>query len=115
MAKKKQSDEEGKSIWWVVGMVMLLTAYIGWACAASKYAVDVGDYEPIETYGPWYASAINLLIFSIIEIPNCFSVLIFTIRNHLWLIITTMVLELLILMAGLGLKRVEEKLSRSPH
>lgn len=92
------ADEGGKSIGWVVAMLMLAIAGFGWAFAAADYFQNSGDGG---------AGRANFFVNAFTQIPNMPAVLGFTFRNRIWLPIVVVILEIAALGFGVVMKRVE--------
>lgn len=125
--RRRKNRKDEKSVGWVVGMVMLLVALFGWAVAAADYAKAVEEWEPGEsvsmdekTAGPrtmrvkFAAKLVDgLLDFlenAIVQIPNVFSVAAHAVRHRWGLLLAVVVIELGVLGAGIGLRRLERRL-----
>lgn len=95
-------ENEEKSVGWVALMAASVIAYIGWACLSADYFQHGSTDGPQET---------NFWINSIVQIPNCFSVLSYAIDNRLWAVILIAALEVGVFFGWLGLRKLEKQLN----
>lgn len=112
--------EQEKSVTWVIVMLFLLIAVLGWAFAAAGYAHSEegwrtgGVQGTDDTQGFRRGSRRALGDFignSFRQIPNMSAVISFTFEHRLWLVITVGVLEGLLLIGGYKMKSLEKELS----
>lgn len=104
-------DEEGLPILWVVVMLMLVIAAFGWAFAAAAYAHEVEDWGS----GTGKTEALLAFAFNAFaHIPSFFQVIGFLFSKRLWLAIIFLVLEILAVFAGLGMRKIEREWSKYP-
>lgn len=105
------SDEKSEqSILWVVAMLMLAIAAFGWAFAAAGYAhaeQGWGSGAGRRAMGAFIGNAFR-------QLPNVAAVIGFTFSKRLWLAILVIVLELLAVLAGVGMKKLEKDWSKPP-
>ena len=99
----KNDEGEGKSIAWVVAMVMLLILGGGWVYAASEYRQDVGGGPLLDRFSLW-ANAIE-------QIPNLPAVFGNTFKNRIWLPLVVIVGEVLAIGFGVFMKKIERDLN----
>lgn len=115
--------ETEKSVTWVVAMVMLLIAAFGWAFMAAGYAHHqegwrTGGAEA--TDGPMVprragrAALADFFGNALQQIPNVFAVVSFSFTNQIWLPILILVLEVLAVIGGYQMQRLEESLNGPP-
>lgn len=105
-------EDEGLSIRAVVVLAMLVIAAFGWAFAAAAYAHEMeGWASGMGGRHAFSAFALN----AVTHIPQAFEVIGFTFTKRLWLAIVILVLEFLVLLGGLGLKKIEKASSRIPR
>lgn len=123
MAKKKKRKD--KSITWIVAGVMIVVAVFGWGCLASAYAgahapvVDDDDEVGMPRMRVGRGAAIvmafvailTFLYHSISEIPNLPWVIGWSLSNRFGLVLGILLVELLVIGGGLGLKSLEKKLA----
>jgi hypothetical protein len=93
--------EESKSIGWVVGMLALLVAYGGWAFLAMDYYRNYPD----DGFGRR-----SFWMNSVIQLANLPSVVGFGFSNRVWFIILIAVLELLVVVLWIVMKKLEREL-----
>ncbi len=116
-------SEQGKSVTWVIIMVMLLIAAFGWAFMAAGYAHSEegwrgGIVEPVRIR-PVRMRALRALAdfignaFS--QIPNLGSVIAFNFKNRIWLPILIIGLELSVVFGGYKMKKLEKELQSGPR
>jgi|GEM_PF-1853565 len=115
-----KTEDNGKSILWVVITSMILVAYVAWGCLASSYAGSEGDGS-LTMIGRGrsrgilmlVSAIISFLITSVAELPNLFTVISWNFANRIWLPILFAVVEVGLLAGGFGLHQLEKKLSGS--
>jgi hypothetical protein len=103
-------DESEHSILTVVVLLMLVIAAFAWAFAAAGYAHAVEDWGSgvgRRSFGRFVGNAFN-------QLPNMPQVIAFTFSKRLWLAIVFLVLEVLALLAGLGMKKLENDWNKPP-
>ncbi len=116
--KTRRKKKGGKSITWVVTMASITVAVIGWCMLATAY---VGYTEGLNVPVPsgrvrvGRGSGILLLVGAVArmiwdgvtQIPNVFSVIKFAFQERLGVVIGIVVLEVLLIVGGLGMKKLE--------
>lgn len=112
--------EEERSVWWVVGMVMLTIAGFGWAFMAAGYAhgeqgwreggVAASQLLPSIHHARQRAWS-DFLRNACIQIPNCPAVFSYSFQHQIWLPILIVVLEVLAVAGGFGMKHLETALA----
>ena len=111
---------EGKSIRWIVIASMLFVAYLGWGFLAGSYSGSANaDGVVIGRRGTagltLMASAIySFIATSVMQLPAFFQVISWHFSHRIWLPILIVLVEIGIAAGGVGLKRLEENLSRPP-
>lgn len=119
-----EQTEQEKSIIWVIAMVVLLIAVFGWAFAAAGYAHSEQGWRSGGVQGAEQRRSISRgarrALFDFVanafaQIPNMPAVIGFTIKRRLWLAMTVVVLEIVALISGAGLKALEKRLSSPPR
>ena len=93
------------SLIWIVVAVAVVVACFGWGLAASFYAHDIHrfDADPLAA-GERSLSILAIpqgvatfLYVSITQLPNLFSVIAYVFKSHIWLPITVLVVEGLVI------------------
>jgi len=116
--------EQERSTTWVIAMAMLLIAVFGWAFAAAGYAHSeegwrsrgVQDADHTQSISRGSRRALFDFVANALEqIPNTPAVIGFTVKHRLWFALTVVVLEILALLSGVGLKALEKRLSSPPR
>ena len=109
-----------KSIRWTVTVAMIFVGYLAWGFMAGSYAANSHAGGIIVNSPLLFAddimmiSAIDSFVAtSILEIPNLPVVISWNFANRVWLPILFFLLEVGILIGGLGLQRLEQKHSNS--
>jgi hypothetical protein len=98
------------SILTVVVLLMLAIAAFGWAFAAASYAhaeENWGSGAGRRSMGAFVGNAFK-------QLPNMPQVIAFTFSKRLWLAIVFLVLEGLAILAGLGMKKLENDWNKPP-
>ena len=112
--------EQVRSVWWVVGMVMLTIAAFGWGFMAAGYAhAEQGWREGLLTASNGVPSAYrararawsDFVRNGLIQLPNCVAVFRYSFQQQIWLPILIVVLEVLAVAGGFAMKQVESALS----
>jgi hypothetical protein len=127
------AEQEGRSITWVIIMLMLVVAWLGWTSLAASYAHSEEEWQalerPDETDDPprfgrrgairsggamlvtafvgWVANGFS-------QLPNLVSVIKFGFTERLWLVGLFAGFEVVILVLGLKMKQLEESFADSP-
>ena len=96
---KSDAEGGGKSITWVIAMVMFLILGGSWIYAASDYFQHEGQGSR-DMWGN-----------AIAQIPNLPAVMGFVFKNRIWLVLVVLVAEGLALGFGLFMKKVERDLN----
>ncbi len=128
--KTKKKKRKDKSVQWVITMALILVAVFGWGFMAGAYAINVEgigrDTTPLEemprgrrAMQAWtIASLIRGVVFfvtnSFAQLPNLFGVIGYNFRHNTWLPVTILVLAGIVFLGGIGMKRLDDKLSRPP-
>ncbi len=99
----KNEPESNKSIGWVVGMLALVVLYAGWAFMAADYF----QHDPDSGGG----EKSNFFLNSLVQLPRFMNVISHTFSNRLWLVILIAVLEMLIMVLWIVMKKVERELN----
>jgi hypothetical protein len=111
--------EQEQSVWWVAAMVMLVVAAFGWAFMAAGYAHAAEGWREAGIVGAEDAGSLtgarrrawsDFLRNAIRQIPNCVAVISYTVTNQIWLPILFAVLEVLVIIGAVIMKRVEHSL-----
>ncbi len=114
MAEKRQSVN------WVIAMVMIVIAVVGWGFMAAGYAHHAGwqssAADPLRRASRYTnkAAIAQFLIIAITQIPNAVDVVGFNVTHRIWLPLGIIVVELLALLGGYGMKQVEKSLNEPP-
>ena len=121
-------DTPGKSITWVVRMTILLVAVFGWGVMAAEYAKRAEGWNPlvqergvsIPVLRPIVrlAAADGFARFAanaVVQLPNAPAVIWFNIRELPWLPLGIVVVEGLVVAAGVGMRRLEKHLDQPPR
>lgn len=95
------AEEKGKSIAWVIGMLMLAILGGAWVFAAGDYFQAVGK-------GP----ARDMWANAVAQLPNAPAVLGYVFKSRFWLVIAVAVALALAVALGVVLKRVERELEK---
>ncbi len=111
-------SSEGKSIRWIVIASVILVAYLGWGFMAGSYAENshVGGVIVVSTRGSlsggsmMLSAVFSFVATSVMELPNFFRVISWHFSNRIWLPIVFIILEVLVVAGGYGLKKLEEQL-----
>ena len=106
------SEGSEKSIGWVITMVMILIGVVGWCFLASFYIIDGEATSSIEVAprrpsGFASAGVVQFLLNGVTQLPNIVSVLTYGFTKKLWLLITVGVLEVLAIISGRQMKKLE--------
>ena len=118
-----------KSVVWVIAMLMLFIAVLGWAFAAAQYAHGVESWRanPVENSGatrPLRRIAIYQMTASSLgdfvgnafkQIPNLAAVASYNFRERLWLPLTVLTLEVLLVVVGFKMHALDRELSSVPR
>ena len=94
-------ENEGKSILWVIGALMLAVLGGVWTFAAGDYYQNAGAG----------GGSVNMFANAAAQIPNAASVISYTMKTRAWLLIVLVVLEALVFGLGVVMKRVEKDLN----
>ena len=117
--KARKKKKEGKSITWVVTMASITIAVIGWCMLATAYAsYTEGLNVPVPSgrVRVGRGSGIVMLVGAIAkmawdgvtQIPNVISVVQFAFQKRLGVVIGIGIVEVLLLVGGLGMKKLEK-------
>jgi hypothetical protein len=107
-----REEDQGASIGCIVVMMMAVIACFGWAFAAAAYAHEMEDW------GSGTGKAESLIAFfvnALLHVPLFFQVVGFAFSKRLWLVIVIGMIEMLAIVAGVGLKRIEKEWSKLPN
>jgi uncharacterized membrane protein YhdT len=117
------SEQDGKSLRWIVTASLVLIVVIGWGSLASSYAgavegtlPTVGSSGRMTVRGRGVAMLISATITflwnAVAQLPNFFSVISWHCSNRVWLPILFIVLGLAVVAGAWGLKKLEDNLSK---
>lgn len=112
--------EKPRSVNWVIAMVMIVIAVVGWGFMASGYAHHAGwrssetDLLRRASGATNKAGVIQFLLIAAWQIPNAVDVVKFNVTNRVWLPAGIIGVELLALLGGYGMKQVEKSLNEPP-
>src|SRR5262249_18438964 len=95
------AEEGGKSVRWMVVALMLAVLALGWATAAAFYFQESGEVA---------GERANFFVNAVQQLPNFGSVVAFTFRRYLWLVIVVVVLEVLVLLFGRLAAKLDQEL-----
>jgi hypothetical protein len=119
MSDKK---EKGKSLRWMVTMLMLLMAAIGWGIAAGSYASDLQGWGPDSQHGEeivvtnvvveFASGAARFVWNAVIQIPNVHRVVLHTITRHPGILIVVGLLETGVWGFSWWMAKVEQQLDQ---
>ncbi len=106
---------EGKSINWVIGALVVVIALFGWGYMAGLYATNVEEFQadPSRRLGQTRRGAAmgEFIGNGFRQIPNAPAVLSSNFSKQLWLPIVIVVLEAGAIGGGFVMKRVEQNLN----
>ncbi len=118
--KQKHKPQGGKSIGWVITMSMIVVGVIGWCMLATAYAdysegssmVAGGAARIRRTSGAGLliGAIVKMAINGVVQIPSVFSVIKFAFQKRLGVVIGIVVVEVLLLVGGLWMKKVEKEM-----
>ncbi len=112
--------EKPRSVNWVIAMVMIVIAVVGWGFMASGYAHHAGwrssetDLLRRASSATNKAAIAQFLLIAVTQIPNVVEVIGFNVTNRIWLPAGIIGVELLALLGGHGMKQVEKSLNEPP-
>lgn len=117
------SDESSSiSLKWIVIATMIFVAFLGWGCAASFYSANVEGFHANAPTGLAIRGGRRLSLLAIpygiatfcyvavSQLPNLLAVSGYIFQHHIWLPITILVVEGLVVAGGFGLKKLEKEL-----
>ncbi len=116
--------ESEKSLNWVIGAVMVLIAAFGWGFLAGSYSgaqrtgiseMSAGELQSLDTRGLGEArrEAKGAFIANAIDqLPNMPAVISWHFSNRIWLPILILMLEVGVVLGGIGAKRLEKQLEQ---
>jgi hypothetical protein len=114
---------EGRSIRWMVTMLMLLMAGIGWGMAAGSYAQDVEGWGPGRHHGDeivvvnpmveFVINGVRYFLNALVQIPQIHRVAGHTLTVHPGILVVIALLEAGVWCFGWWVSKVEKELERS--
>jgi len=128
MAKRKKADddqEQGRSVKWMVGALMITIAFIGWGAMASAYEAHMQPLLDVDgPDGPLIAPrfgrgrggvlivmfaimVLDFIINAFVQLPNLFSVISWNFQSNIGVPIGIAVCEVGALAVGLFVKSME--------
>src|SRR5262249_4761352 len=121
MKKNRGKPREGKSLRWMVTMLMLLMGAFGWGIAAGNYASDLQGWGPDSHYDEEIVVVNPVIEFAggaarfawnaVIQIPSAHRVVWYTIVSHPGVLVVIALLEGSVWFFGRWLARVERQLA----
>lgn len=108
--------EQNRSLAWVIVMLMVAIALLGWMYAASFYANSEEGWRArgVVSYSPRRASRlvfVQLVVNGFVQVPNMPAVVGYIFRQRFWLVMVVAALELLAFLGGLQLKSLDRRLN----
>ena len=113
--KRKKEQQEGTSVLTMAILLMVFFAWLSWAIAASAYFGSMADPIPVRGRISGLAlliAAVATFLFNSIRLDALPDVFMNSLRHHQWHFLLFVVLEMLTVGFGIGVKWLETSLDR---